>query len=137
MSSSWAAAYTLKNLGTIGGLYSHAQAINATGQIVGDSTNTGTKHAVRFSGTGSGNTDLGVSGDGESYAYGINASGRRLAARRLEAPMCGPCFFRETGGNIDLGTLDPGGLDYSVASGINASGQIVGTSRRQSVSIEQ
>jgi probable HAF family extracellular repeat protein len=72
--------YTLTDLGTLGGFYSSANAINSTGQVVGSSmTASGRTHAFRTSADAAINPatdDLGTLGGIESYGYAINASGQ-------------------------------------------------------------
>src|SRR5579871_3407416 len=68
-------SYTITDLGTLGGDSSWAAAVNAAGQVVGQSTTLdGNSHAFLYSdGT---MTDLGTLGGTVSYARGINAAGQ-------------------------------------------------------------
>ena len=69
--------YTVIDLGTLGGNFSSANAINNAGQVAGISAVTSSinPHATLWS-NGSG-ADLGVlAGGSESYAYGINDNGQ-------------------------------------------------------------
>ena len=67
--------YTVKDLGTLGGSRSDAQAINDSGEIVGGSeTPSGDNHAFLYSGGRM--RDLGTLGGSSSYASGINNSGQ-------------------------------------------------------------
>jgi probable HAF family extracellular repeat protein len=69
-----AVEYTITDLGTLGGPYSYATAINDNGQIVGDSINTvGANHGFLYS-NGS-ITDLGTLGGEVSVASDINNLG--------------------------------------------------------------
>ena len=125
-----------KDLGTLGGTGSQANAINSKGVIVGYAYQVRPagainviRHATRFSGTGSGNKDLGTLGGYNSTAFDINDSGVIVG----EATRIGPLNFdgeshavRFSGtgsGNKDLGTL---GGSTSRAIAINATGTIVG-----------
>ena len=66
---------TIKDLGTLGGTVSGAQAINDAGQIVGYSeTSTSTSHATLWDGDTI--TDLGTLGGLNSTAFSINDIGR-------------------------------------------------------------
>jgi probable HAF family extracellular repeat protein len=101
----------MTNLGTLGGQYSFAYDINASGQVVGE--------AYRSSGGGGAflysdglMTDL---GPGE--ACGINDSGQVVGKGNYHA------FLYSSGTITDLGTL---GGSSSTGLAINASGQVVG-----------
>ncbi len=71
----YAVEYSIIDLGTFGGSFSQAQAINNSGQIVGSSqTNSGNWHASLWDNGVI--IDLGTLGGGYSEAYGINDSGQ-------------------------------------------------------------
>jgi probable HAF family extracellular repeat protein len=92
-----------------------AYSINDNGQIVGGDNN---GHACIFDPTGGGNNiDL-----GSGCAYSINDKGQIVGVGYNGHA----CIFDPTGhgANIDLGTLS--GYDYSEATSINDSGQIIG-----------
>jgi len=123
----------MKDLGTLGSPYddlsdSFAQAINASGQVVGGSNLPGdirnyTSHAFLYSnGT---MTDLGTLGGTSSYANGINDSGQVVGVSSLPGDSAYHAFLYNNGAMKDLGTL---GASTSSAYGINDSGQVVGAS---------
>jgi probable HAF family extracellular repeat protein len=92
--------YTLRDLGTLGGLDSFGQAVNASGQVAGDSTTAGGETHAFLSGPGGGPlTDLGTLGGVSSLAKpstpparspdprGSRSSAR--SARSCRAPTAG------------------------------------------------
>jgi len=127
-------AYTAVDLGTLGRDYSIANAINDSGQVVGQAyTSGGFFHATLFSGTGSGNIDLGTLGGGTaSEAYGINNSGQIVGSATFTTAnnVTRATLFSGSGsGNIDLGNLGyTSSYAFAAAYAISASGQIVGSS---------
>jgi probable HAF family extracellular repeat protein len=130
------------DLGTFtGGGNSFGQAINDVGQVAGYADVSGGTHAFRTTATGKvsdAGTDLGVfPGGTRSFGQAINESGQ-VAGYSEYAPAVPPNVtgptraFRTTAiglitdANADLGTL---GGSTSAAFGINASGQVTGSSR--------
>jgi probable HAF family extracellular repeat protein len=132
------AAYTILDLGTLGGTMSRTggyNVLNASGQVVGDSTTgTGNQHAFRTAANGAivqgvGASDLGTLGGATSQAYGINASGQVVgyaftidSFQHAFRTAANAPIIQGAGGS-DLGTL---GGTYSTADSVNASGQAVG-----------
>jgi probable HAF family extracellular repeat protein len=136
------------DLGTLGGNGSGGRAINASGQVVGQSdTSKGEYHAFRWTptspnGTTGTMTDLGVLNNGRytykySDAYGINDSGFVVGAAH---PPDFTAFYWPSKGSLqDLNTLIPansGFADLDHAYEINHAGQIVGSGRLPSGTIE-
>jgi probable HAF family extracellular repeat protein len=116
---------TVQELGTLGGQFSKAFAVNAVGDVVGFSTlpdNT-TIHAVLW--RDGQPTDLGTLGGQGSSAAGINNNGDVVGSSNI-ADGTSHAFLWHAGRMTDLGTL-PGG-DGSGASGINDDGDVAGDS---------
>jgi probable HAF family extracellular repeat protein len=119
-----AQSYTVTDLGSLGGKNSYAYAINDNGQVAGYaqlSGNAGPSDAFFWSNS-TGMVDLGWlhSFDDISMAFGINKAGTVVG-------MSGGYAFlwTQNAGMQDLGNL--GGFG-SVATAINSSGQVVGSS---------
>ena len=122
---------TASDLGTLGGENSAANAINASGQVVGFAETAGEQlRAFRTTAGGVINaaSDLGTLGGANSEAFGINDSGQVVgSSRRADGQLRA---FRTTAGGMinaasDLGTL---GGTFSQAFAINSFGSVVGTS---------
>jgi probable HAF family extracellular repeat protein len=115
----------MRDLGTLGGTYSFAYALNAGGQVAGYAyTSNGLIHAFLWS-SGTGMQDLGTLGGFYSGAYAINASGQVAGQSRTSNGQYHAFLWSSGTGMRDLGTL---GGDYSVAYALNASGQVAGDS---------
>jgi len=115
------------DLGTLGGSWAQASAINDNNQVVGVSKNTqGKVHAFRYLLTNSGvvtaRTDLGELGAGYSVASAINNAGEVVGTSDNRA------FLWSNGTMQDLNTKIDAGSNWNLAkaTGINSSGQIVG-----------
>lgn len=120
------------DLGTLGGTYSQANAINYKTGIAGSSTTTGdvATHAfVRLTSNATQLTDIGtLPGGSNSFGNGINYSGVVVGASEYNDPTYGVVThaFRWSAGTIkDLGTL---GGSASTAAAVNYFGVIVGDS---------
>src|SRR5262249_3529255 len=114
-------AYTVQQIGTLGGADSHATAINASGEGGGDAdlATASTYHAFSF--TNGTLTDLGtVSGSGNSQATGINANGDIVGGGATP-------FLYHAGAFTDLSTVGGATGFILTATGINSSGQVTGT----------
>jgi probable HAF family extracellular repeat protein len=121
---------TVIDLGTLGGHWSYAAAINDSGRVVGMSftADDAARHATLWQGGAI--VDLGTLGGVNSQAYDINAQGDVVGVAETAAGA--PHAFRFTldaGGSVlvrtDLGTLG-GGSSY--AYGVNGAGVVVGVS---------
>jgi probable HAF family extracellular repeat protein len=115
----------MTDLGTLGGYYSTANGINASGQIVGAAYTTGNLADHAFLYSGGIMTDLGTLGGNWSNALGINASGQIVGEAFTTGNSAEHAFLYSGGIMTDLGTL---GGDYSEAWGIDDGGQAVGES---------
>jgi probable HAF family extracellular repeat protein len=118
---------TALELGTLGGAWAQATAINNANQVVGISQNSGGAiHAFRYEldslGAVLGRLDLGELGGGYSVANGINDAGVAVGTSDNRA------FIWEAGVMRDLNTLIVAGTQWNLASAtaVNESGQIVG-----------
>ncbi len=131
---------TTDDLGTLGGIRSSANAVNISGQVVGNADRTdGNTHAFRSSANGAANslTDLGTLGGTISDATAINASGQVVGQSDLASAdpnaVSRHAFVWTQGatngvaGNMQMTDLGSLGGD-SQANGINDAGSIVGFS---------
>lgn len=124
-----ATTYTFTALGSLGGEWSFANAINNTGQVVGYSyIDDRTTHATLWN--GSMPTDLGSPLGGVSAAYDINDNGQVVGYSRTARPYTNGIYTEHAtlwngSSASDLGS--PSGRNSS-AYGINESGQVVGVS---------
>jgi probable HAF family extracellular repeat protein len=117
--------YVVVDLGTLGGTYSYAQGINASGQVVGyaDVASSGWFHAFLYSnGT---MRDLGTLNGIASYAHGINDGGQVIGYYQMSGDSSPHAFLYSNGSMQDLNTLG-GVFGYSDAAAINNKGQVVG-----------
>lgn len=113
----------MTDLGTMGGTFSCARDTNNLGQVVGYSyINSITVHA--FLRVGSTWQDLGTlpGWTNHSYAHSLNENGQ-VVGYSVNNTGNGHAFLWQNNAMTDLGTL---GGSYSVAWGINGSGQVVG-----------
>jgi probable HAF family extracellular repeat protein len=128
-------AYTITDLGTLGGTQSEAYDINLAGTVVGWSyTITGANRAVVWYTTIlSGNAivtatvDLGTLGGNSSTAYGVSGNGR-VAGASTSGNGLNHAFEWSAGSLTDLGTLPGGPFMSSTASDVNLAGVVVGSS---------
>lgn len=120
----------IRDIGTLGGLYSGAYGINDAGCVVGASTLTNVSgspyHAFSWVDGGL-MQDLGTLGGPQSCALSVNNAGQIVGWADLgDGSGCFHACVWQGGHILDIGAL--AGDVSSAACGINASGQIVGTS---------
>jgi probable HAF family extracellular repeat protein len=133
------------DLGNLGGWDNSANGINGLGQVVGGpSDSSGAPHAFLWNPTTANGTtgsliDLGTLGGTNSGAGGINRSGQIVGGSDTSSGASHAFLWTPTtpnatsGAMADLGTVS--GTTSSGASGINDTGQIVGSSSGGSSSI--
>jgi probable HAF family extracellular repeat protein len=121
-----ASTYQAIDLGTLGGTYSAAIAVNDSDQVVGTASLAGDAAYHAFSWTQAGGiVDLTLGGT-NSEAQAVNNGGQVVGDGALAGDAANHAFsWTQAGGMLDLGTL--GGSD-SVAHAVNDSGQVVGAS---------
>jgi probable HAF family extracellular repeat protein len=118
------------NLGTLGGSQSEARALNASGQVVGNSTTAnGQTHPFLFSNGKM--SDLGTLGGQYGSAEGINNAGQIVGSAQTSINGPGHAFVFIDGKMTDLNNLIPPESHWFLtnASAINNLGQIVGMGR--------
>jgi probable HAF family extracellular repeat protein len=118
------------SLGTLGGSQSEARALNASGQVVGNSTTAnGQTHAFLYSGGKM--TDLGTLGGKYGSAEGINNAGQVVGSAQTSINGATHAFVFIDGKITDLNSLiHPESRWFLTnANAINNLGQIVGTGR--------
>lgn len=119
-----ACAFEVRDLGTLGGDFSEALAVDVDGRVAGWSTTVnGETHAFIHDGVSM--RDLGTLGGGRSAALAINAGGHAAGWSATETGDV-HAFLHDGVAMRDLGTL---GGAVSTAVAINLRGQVVGWSQ--------
>ncbi|NOU14538.1 MAG: hypothetical protein HOO92_11365, partial [Methylococcaceae bacterium] len=129
-----APAYTVTDLGTLGGTYSNGAALNEAGQIVGHShllTNT-PLHAFLWQ-EGVGLEDLGTLGGSHALASGINNFGQIVGHSQITGDTAKRGFIWKAGALQVLPTL---GGNESRALAINDNGAVTGAAKNLGDSAE-
>jgi len=110
------------DLGTLGGRSSMANAINASGQIVGSSTLPGDMAEHAFLSVDAGLVDLGDLGGGTSVAWAVNDAGVVVGQSKASNGET-HAFLYADGQMVDIGAASAN----SWATGVNNAGLIVGS----------
>ncbi len=121
----WTQAEGMRDLGTLGGPNSSPTAINSAGQIVGVAdTASGVQHAFLWT-QASGMQDLGtLPGEGYSWAFGIDATGRVVGSSWHPGKTTGlPFSWTQAGGMVELGPYR--NLKIQGADGVNSAGLVI------------
>ena len=137
----WSKSTGMIDLGTLGGAYAQAFAINDSGFITGNSqlrsTTTNVVHAFLapspLAAGAIGMRDLGTLGGAFSYGMAINANNHVVGYSTInKVDSRVHAFWFDGNGMKDLGTLAPNSSnpleDQSVALGVNSSERVVGYS---------
>ena len=118
---------SLLDLGTLGGPYSAAYAVGASGTVVGKAdAEDGSTHAFAWTDSG-GLTDLGTLGGANSAAYAVSSAGAVAGVSETGSNGTRHGFLSVSGQMQDLAPLP--GMDSSAAYAVNSLSQAVGTSQ--------
>jgi probable HAF family extracellular repeat protein len=115
------------DLGTLGGTYSYAQALNNAGQVIGSSYLSGGEHAFLYS-SGTGMVDLTLGGS-NSYAQALNDAGQVIGYSYTSGNAAQHAFLYSDGAMTDLTSLLSSGFGWQLNQvlGLNNQGRITGT----------
>ena len=101
---SWTQAGGLVELGSLGGVGGSAEAVNNSGQVVGQSTSGGDIHAFLWTQAG-GMVHLGTLGGSGSSALDVNDSGQVVGFSNTSDGEVRPFSWTQAEGMVDLGLL--------------------------------
>ncbi len=118
-------AYTVTDMGTLGGSFAFAFAVNNHAQATGISTLAGDQVVHSFLWQNGTMTDLGTLGGSYVQANSINDSAQIVGGAYLSGDASYHAFLWQQGTMTDLGTL---GGSNSLAWWVNTAGQVVGDS---------
>jgi probable HAF family extracellular repeat protein len=119
-------------LGTLGGSWSEADALNAIGTVTGWAATKKDKQAHAFSWFNSDMTDLGTLGGDQSQGLAISAKGTVVGWSYTRGMKNRHAFIAKGGGkmqdlNKQMDAQSGQGWELAIATGINSAGQICGT----------
>ena len=125
-------AWTVTDLGTLGGLFGDAQDVNDAGHVVGESSVASGDGAFLWT-PSTGITYLGTLGGSRSEAQGLNNAGQVVGVADLANAEQRAFLWTADGGMIDLGVLGElfPGFAFSGAHDINELGHVVGVTTTQ------
>ena len=119
---------SLLDLGTLGGPYSAAYAVGASGGVAGKAdTEDGSTHAFLWTQDSGGMTDLGTLGGADSAAYAVSSDGAIAGVSEIDDSGTRHGFLYRDGQMQDLAPLP--GMDSSAAYAVNSRAVTVGTSQ--------
>jgi len=114
-----AQGYVITDLGTLGGINSEAEAINAAGQIAGSANTPSDNHACIWQNGGITNINLAF-----SSAHAISSDGRAVGTYFPSGSSATHAFLYSNGTPTDIGFL-PEFPDGNSPVGVNKFGQVV------------
>jgi probable HAF family extracellular repeat protein len=120
-----AAAYTVTDLGTLGGAESRAFGINHVGRVAGESdTSASPEPENPFSWTNGSMTDIGNFGSGGGAAHAVNDVGYAVGSADTVTSHQRAFIWSDIFGKRELGTFLGG--NFAIALDINTANQVVG-----------
>lgn len=125
-------AYSIVDLGTLGGSYSYGRGINNAGQVTGSSYTPGNSILHAFLYSNGIMSDLGTLGGSWSFGVGLNDAGQLTGYSNISGNTASHAFLYSNGVMTDLGTL---GGPFSYSFDINRDGQIAGYSSTNTAAI--
>lgn len=115
--------YSVVDLGTLGGSYSQANAINDSGVVAGHTTTIGGETHIFYYDTAM--HDLGGLGLKDGYAFDINSSGQMAGQTKNNGNYLRAYMYSPTGGGV-VSNMGFPLLSYNEGLGINDYGSVVG-----------
>jgi len=122
----WSPANGVTVLGTLGGVLSYANDINASNEVAGTTLTGAGQNRAFFWTRKKGMTELGTLGGTESFGNAISGAGQVVGSSTTSAAGVQHAALWAKGKTLDLGVLP--GYEVSAAHGINNTGQVIGVS---------